>query len=95
MPGPVGCSADAWSFGAVVYTLLVGFPPFFPHAGGLTGELKEQIRSGVYGFPAEYWQPISPEVCARERLRARARRARPQLHRFVSFTNAAYCMPSY
>ncbi len=41
--GAVTCAADAWSFGVLVYTLLVGFPPFFPRAGGRSGELKEQV----------------------------------------------------
>jgi serine/threonine protein kinase len=42
--GAASTAADVWSFGVLVYTLLVGFPPFFPHAGGTGRELREQVR---------------------------------------------------
>jgi serine/threonine protein kinase len=41
--GAAHCAADAWSYGVLVYLLLVGFPPFFLHAGGTRAELDEQV----------------------------------------------------
>jgi hypothetical protein len=43
--GAASTAADAWSFGVLVYTLLAGFPPFFPREGGTQAELKEQARA--------------------------------------------------
>lgn len=43
--GLAGRAADAWSYGVVVYLLLVGFPPFFLHERGTRSELEEQVRA--------------------------------------------------
>lgn len=41
--GDAGCAADAWSYGILVYTMMVGFPPCFIRAGGNSLELEQQV----------------------------------------------------
>ena len=50
-------SADVWSCGVILYTLLCGFPPFYSEN---YTELFELIKRGVYDFPSPYWDNISP-----------------------------------
>ncbi|KNC53945.1 CAMK/CAMK1 protein kinase [Thecamonas trahens ATCC 50062] len=49
-------SADVWSCGVILYTLLCGFPPFYSEN---YTELFELIKRGMYEFPTPYWDNIS------------------------------------
>lgn len=51
-----GPGVDLWSIGVITYILLCGFPPFY---GDTIPEMFEQIMSGKFDFPAEYWGSIS------------------------------------
>lgn len=52
---------DMWSIGVITYILLCGFPPFFDDGSNMA-ELFEQIMSGEYDYPEEYWDDISDEA---------------------------------
>eukprot|EP01027_Heterolobosea_sp_BB2_P016967 GEZU01024076.1.p1 GENE.GEZU01024076.1~~GEZU01024076.1.p1 ORF type:complete len:331 (+),score=90.96 GEZU01024076.1:85-1077(+) len=52
-------AVDMWSVGVILYILLCGFPPFYSES---TPELFDQIISGRYDFPEEYWGKISPSA---------------------------------
>ena len=51
-----GPECDVFSFGVVVYILLVGYPPY---SGEDDDELFEQIKAGEWDMPAEDWDHIS------------------------------------
>ena len=51
---------DMWSVGVITYILLCGFPPFFDDGSNM-GQLFEQIMSGDFDYPEEYWDEISDE----------------------------------
>jgi calcium/calmodulin-dependent protein kinase I len=52
---------DLWSVGIITYILLCGFPPFFDDGKNL-GALFEQIMSGTFDYPEQYWGAISAEA---------------------------------
>lgn len=52
---------DMWSVGVITYILLCGFPPFFDDGSNM-GQLFEQIMSGDFDYPEEYWDEISDEA---------------------------------
>lgn len=52
---------DLWSVGVITYILLCGFPPFFDDGSNM-GQLFEQIMSGDFDYPEEYWADISDEA---------------------------------
>eukprot|EP01091_Cochliopodium_minus_P019036 TRINITY_DN786_c0_g1_i1.p1 TRINITY_DN786_c0_g1~~TRINITY_DN786_c0_g1_i1.p1 ORF type:complete len:477 (-),score=152.34 TRINITY_DN786_c0_g1_i1:100-1530(-) len=51
-----GPEVDMWSIGVITYILLCGFPPFY---GDTIPEMFEQIMSGTFDYPEEYWDTIS------------------------------------
>jgi len=51
-----GPEVDMWSIGVITYILLCGFPPFY---GDTIPEMFEQIMSGNFDYPEEYWDNIS------------------------------------
>lgn len=48
-----------WSIGVITYILLCGFPPFY---GDTVPEIFEQIMSGTFDYPEEYWDTISKDA---------------------------------
>jgi len=51
-----GKEVDMWSVGVIMYILLCGFPPFYDDNVQI---LFEQILSGHFEFPAQYWGGVS------------------------------------
>jgi len=51
-------SADMWSLGVIIYTLLCGFPPFFDATNNMKN-LYHLIKKGQYSFPSPFWDDIS------------------------------------
>ncbi len=51
-------SADMWSVGVIIYTCLVGYPPFMEENQAV---LFNKIRYGEYEFFESDWQGISKE----------------------------------
>ena len=54
-----GTEVDMWSIGVITYILLCGFPPFY---GETISEMFEQIMSGSFDYPEEYWNNISKDA---------------------------------
>merc|ERR1712087_59933 len=54
-------SADMWSLGVIIYTLLCGFPPFFD-ANNNMKNLYHLIKKGQYSFPSPFWDDISQDA---------------------------------
>jgi len=50
---------DMWSIGVITYILLCGFPPFY---GNPMPKLFEQILSGSFDYPADYWEHVSDDA---------------------------------
>ncbi|KAF9434005.1 hypothetical protein BGZ76_008711 [Entomortierella beljakovae] len=51
-------SVDMWAMGCVLYTLLVGFPPFYDES---IQALTEKVAKGQYTFLSPWWDEISHE----------------------------------
>jgi len=51
-----GKEVDMWSVGVIMYILLCGFPPFYDDNVQV---LFEQILSGQFDFPPQYWGGVS------------------------------------
>jgi serine/threonine protein kinase len=56
---PYDQSADMWSVGVILYTLLVGYPPF---ASEHQSTLFQKIRTADYTFVEYDWRNISPSA---------------------------------
>lgn len=54
-----GRPVDLWACGVIMYTLLVGFPPFWSSS---RIQLMRMIRAGRYSFVSTYWDHISVEA---------------------------------
>ena len=54
-------SADMWSLGVIIYTLLCGFPPFFD-ANNNMKNLYSMIKKGKWSFPSPFWDDISKDA---------------------------------
>ncbi|KAF9175515.1 hypothetical protein BGX21_001424 [Mortierella sp. AD011] len=52
-------SVDMWALGCVLYTLLVGFPPFYDES---IQALTEKVARGQFTFLSPWWDEISFEV---------------------------------
>ena len=55
---PYDETADLWSLGVIVYTLLCGFPPFFDASNNMKN-LYHLIKKGQFEFPSPFWDDVS------------------------------------
>jgi len=56
---PYGCKVDMWSFGIILWTMLVGYQPF---RGDTNQELRNAIKNGAFVFDEEFWKDIDEEA---------------------------------
>jgi len=54
-------SADMWSLGVIIYTLLCGFPPFFDASNNMKN-LYHLIKKGQYSYPSPFWDDITDDA---------------------------------
>lgn len=50
---------DLWSAGVIMYIILCGYPPF---NGNNDNAVLEKVMKGVFEFPIEDWNIVSPEA---------------------------------
>ena len=53
---PYTLAVDCWALGVILYTMLVGFPPFYSSS---TKRLLMKVKRGAFSFPSPYWDPVS------------------------------------
>ncbi|VDK29114.1 unnamed protein product [Anisakis simplex] len=59
---PYDKSCDMWSLGVVMYMLLCGLAPFYPHSdSNFSNGMQKRIKKGVYKFPSPEWDQISEQ----------------------------------
>jgi serine/threonine protein kinase len=51
-----GRAVDMWSLGVTMYTMLVGFPPFYADTDA---GLLDLIAKGTFSFPSPWWDSVS------------------------------------
>jgi calcium-dependent protein kinase len=59
LSGKYSEKCDVWSCGTILYTILVGFPPF---AGESDEDILKEVRRGVIAFNLKEWESVSKDA---------------------------------